>query len=470
MSTVLSRPLRSLAAALRAGEIACRELVDAAIARHDAVGAPLNAYKSWTPERARLQAHAADAALASGASLGPLQGIPVSVKDLYGVAGWPTFAGTPKRLPPEWEREGPVVAALRRQLGVVMGKTHTVELAFGGLGVNPHWGTPRNPWDGRAHRVPGGSSSGAGVSLWEGSALVALGTDTAGSVRIPASFTGTVGLKTSYGRWSTAGIVPLSHTLDSAGVLAKTVADTAYAFAALDPAWGDAAGLEARIGGLEPGDLRIGVAGAPLWDDCSPGIAEQARGALDALAQRGARLRDTAIPEATDAIALLHQGSVASAECDAFLEAELPEWRAHLDPIITIRIADGGAVPARELLLRYRRLNEMSLAAAGRFDGVDVIAAPTVPVTAPTVDEVAEINAYRRLNLMALRNTCLANYLGLCAITIPVGVDGVGQPVGLQLYARHGDDERLLAAALVAERVLGTPQQRLGAPPLAPGL
>ena len=470
MSTMLSRPLKLLAAALRAGEISCRELVDAAIARHEAVGATLNAYKAWLPERARLQAYAADASLASGASLGPLQGLPVSVKDLYGIAGWPTFAGTPKQLPPKWEQEGPVIAALRRQLGLVMGKTHTVELAFGGLGVNPHWGTPRNPWDARVHRVPGGSSSGAGVSLCEGSALVALGTDTAGSVRIPAGMTGTVGLKTSYGRWSTAGIVPLSHTLDSAGVLAKTVADTAYAFAALDPAWGDASALEARIAGLEPGDLRIGVAGAPLWDDCSPGVGEQARAAIDALAQRGARLKDTAVPEAGDAIELLHQGSVASAECDAFLEAELPEWRAHLDPIITVRIADGGAVPARELLSRYRRLKQMSNAAAARFDGVDVIAAPTVPVSPPSVTEVADINAYRRVNFMALRNTCLANYLGLCAITIPVGLDTAGLPVGLQLYARHGEDERLLAVALTAERVLGVARERLGTPPLAPGL
>lgn len=467
---MLSRPLKAIAASLRAGEIACLELVDAAIARHDAVGAPLNAYKSWTPEWARLQARAADAALASGASLGPLQGIPVSVKDLYGVAGWPTFAGTPKRLPPKWEQEGPVVATLRRQLGIVMGKTHTVELAFGGLGVNPHWGTPRNPWDGKAHRVTGGSSSGAGVSLWEGSAMVALGTDTAGSVRIPASLTGTVGLKTSYGRWSTAGIVPLSHTLDSAGVLAKSVADTAYAFAALDPAWGDASALEALIGGLDPGDVRIGIAGAPLWDNCSPGIAEQARAALDALAQKGAKFKDLVIPEAGEAIELLHRGSVASAECDAFLEAELPDWRAHLDPIVSVRIADGGAIPARELLRRYRRLKQISQTAVTRFDGVDVIAAPTVPVTAPTVDEVADINAYRRLNLLALRNTCLANFLGLCAITIPVGLDAIGLPVGLQLYARHGEEERLLAVALVAERVLGMAQERLGTPPLAHGL
>ncbi|HEY6335204.1 MAG TPA: amidase family protein, partial [Alphaproteobacteria bacterium] len=174
MPTFLSQSLPSIAAALRRGEVSSLELVEAAIVRHKDVGGPLNAYKSWNTDEARLQARAADAAFASGADLGPLQGLPVSVKDLYGVKGWPTYAGTPRRLPERWEQEGPVVSALRRQLAVAVGKTHTVELAFGGLGVNPHWGTPLNPWDARTHRVPGGSSSGAGVSLLEGSALVAL--------------------------------------------------------------------------------------------------------------------------------------------------------------------------------------------------------------------------------------------------------------------------------------------------------
>jgi len=165
MSARLSGSLQATAEALAGGKTSSLALVEAAIARHERYGAALGAYKTWDAEKARLQARAADAAFASGAVTGPLQGIPISVKDLYGVKGWPTFAGTAKRLPTAWESEGPVIATLRRQLGVVMGKSHTVELAFGGLGVNPHWGTPSNPWDARAHRIPGGSSSGAGVSL-----------------------------------------------------------------------------------------------------------------------------------------------------------------------------------------------------------------------------------------------------------------------------------------------------------------
>lgn len=470
MSTMLSRPLTSVAAALRAGEVTSQELVEAAIARHDDVGGPLGAYKTWNADEARLQARAADAALASGAELGPLTGLPISVKDLFGVKGWPTFGGTPKRLPVGWEQEGPVVATLRRQLGVVMGKTHTVELAFGGLGVNPHWGTPRNPWDAKVHRVPGGSSSGAGVSLWEGSAMAALGTDTAGSVRIPASMTGNVGLKTSFARWSTEHIVPLSTSLDTAGVLARSVADVAYAFSALDPAWGSWRAFEKSVPVCDVADLRIGIAGAPLWDDCSPGIAEAARAMIDALAKKGARLRDASVPEAKGAIELLHVGSVASAECDAFLEAELPQWRDHIDPIIKIRISDGGAISARELLLRYRKLRALSQSVVQRFDGLDVIAFPTVPITPPAVSDVSEIDAYRRANMASLRNTCLANYLSLCAITIPAGLDKAGLPVGLQLCARFGEEERLLAIALGIEAALGTPKDRLGTPPLTPGL
>jgi aspartyl-tRNA(Asn)/glutamyl-tRNA(Gln) amidotransferase subunit A len=460
------RPLKAIAAALRSGEITSLELVEVAIANHDEVGGSLNAYKTWTPDEARLQARAADAATASGAWLGPLHGIPVSVKDLYGVQGWPTFAGTPKQLPAAWEAEGPVVAALRRQLGVVMGKTHTVELAFGGLGVNPHWGTPRNPWDAKAHRVPGGSSSGAGVSLQEGSAFAALGTDTAGSVRIPASMTGTVGLKTSFGRWSTEGIVPLSQSLDTAGVLARSVADLAYAFAALDPAWGSWDTFWAAVSGLEPADLRIGIAGPPLWDECSPGVAEAARGAIGELERNGARAKDVLLPEAKEAIAFLQVGSVVSAECDAFLEAELPAWRDRIDPIIKMRIADGGAINARELLLRYRKLASLSRSMRRRFEGCDVIALPTVPVTPPTVEEVANIDAYRRANMASLRNTCLANYMTLCALTIPVGLDKAGLPVGLMLMAPHGHEEKLLAVALAVERALGEPRERLGGPPI----
>src|SRR4051794_32470017 len=263
---LISRPLIEIARDLREGRASARELIEAAIARHERFGERLHAYSLWAPEQARAVANAADAAFAAGVLVGPLQGLPVSLKDLFTAAGYPCFAGSGQRLPADpWERDGPLVATLRRQLGVIMGKTHMVEFAFGGTGHNAHHGAPYNPWDVAAHRSVGGSSSGAGVSLLEGSALLAFGSDTAGSVRIPACMTGNVGLKVTLGRWSTEGIVPLSFTFDTPGLLARSVSDVAYGFAALDPAGIDPVSFIARAGTRDLAGIRIGIGDPFLW-------------------------------------------------------------------------------------------------------------------------------------------------------------------------------------------------------------
>ena len=396
-----------------------------------------------------------------------MQGVPVSVKDLYGVEGLPIFAGTPRRLPPEWEQEGPVVAALTQQLAAVTGKTHTVEFAFGVMGTNPHWGTPRNPWDADSHRIPGGSSSGAGVSLSEGSAFVALGSDTGGSVRAPACMTGQVGLKTSIGRWSTEGIVPLSPTLDTAGVLARSVEDCAIAFAAIDPTVDEPYRFLELIDSLEIGDISIGlVEDALFWEGCSPGINEAVRDAVAELESAGAAIQDCSLPHAADAYELHVGGSVASAELAAFLNAQLPDWVAHIDPFVQSRIHDGGAITAKEYLVRRRQIDDLTLDAHMAFADIDVLAIPTLAGTPPTLDEVAELDGYRRHYMLLIRNLCVVNMMGQCAITLPVGLDAGGMPVGLQLIAPGGEDEQLLATALACEKILGTSRQRLGEPPL----
>src|SRR5580692_12234402 len=289
---LLSGALIEVARDLREKRVTARELIEAAIARHERFGERLHAYSLWAPEQARTVAAAADAAFPAGLTVGPLQGLPVSIKDLFAAEGFPCFAGSSRRLPAEpWERDGPLVATLRRQLGVITGKTHMVEFAFGGTGHNSHWGAPYNPWDAAAHRAPGGSSSGAGVSLLEGSALLALGSDTAGSVRIPACMTGTVGLKVTLGRWPADGVVPLSPTFDTPGLLARSVLDAAYGFAALDPALGDANRFIAKSSTVTLDGVRIAVDDPFFWTDCDPGIAEVARDAVDALAAEGAVLR-----------------------------------------------------------------------------------------------------------------------------------------------------------------------------------
>jgi aspartyl-tRNA(Asn)/glutamyl-tRNA(Gln) amidotransferase subunit A len=442
-------------------------LVEEAIANHTRLGATLNAYKTWDPDRARAQAKAADALLGAGVDLGPLHGLPISVKDLYGVAGYPTFAGTPKALPAKWQQEGPVVRHLRAAMAVITGKTHTVEFAFGGIGTNPHWGAPRNPWDAADHRAPGGSSSGAGVSLGEGSALVAFGSDTAGSVRVPASMTGTVALKTSAGRWSTEGIVPLSPTLDTAGLLTRTVADAVIAFQVVDPLVDETApALLARLQQQPIAGLRIGICDW-FFQDCAPGIAEAVKGALGELEAKGARLSTLRLPEVDEAMALFRRGGVAAAEFATFINTEMQAYRATLDPNVRQRFEAMEQIPAVDYLTRLWRLRELAQSTDGHFDQVDVVITPTVPITPPKVADMEDGEAYRVANMLALRNTAPANLLSLCALSMPVALDGARMPVGLQIMARLGEDEPLLGVALAIERVLGTAQERLGTPPLA---
>lgn len=467
MPDLLSRPLSEIAHALREKRASAQELVEQAIARHDRVGDRLHTYLLWTPDQARAVARAADAAFSAGAITGPLQGLPISIKDLFAAQGFPCFAGSSRRLPADpWEKDGPLVADLRRQLGIIMGKTHMVEFAFGGTGINSHHGAPRNPWDAAAHRSPGGSSSGAGVSLLEGSALLAFGSDTAGSVRIPASMTGTVGLKVTLGRWSTEGVVPLSHSFDTPGLLARSVADVAYGFAALDPILGDAEGFLTGCGSLALDGVRIAVDDGFFWNDCDPGIAEGAREAVDALARAGVSLRPTTLPEAAEAYAVFLEGGLSAVELRSFLDQELPDWLDQLDPMMAPAVRDAEALSARDYLVRLGRLRELARRAAPRFERIDVIATPTLCITPPVLAEIGNPGSHLGANRRIVRNTVAVNYLGLCGITMPVGRDRAGMPVGLQLIAPAWAEEKLLAVALAAERVLGTAAERLGIPPM----
>ncbi|HEY1544310.1 MAG TPA: amidase [Xanthobacteraceae bacterium] len=468
MPDALSLPIAELALRLRAGKLTARALVEEAIGKHARRGDALMAYSQWAPDHARKCADAADAAFAVGACTGPLQGIPVSVKDLFAVAGFPTYAGSPKRLPAKFETEGPVVASLRRQVATLMGKTHMVEFAFGGTGDNAHYGAPRNPWDAAAHRSPGGSSSGAGVSLCEGSALLALGSDTAASVRLPAAMTGNAGLKLTKGRWSCDGIVPLSHSFDTPGILARSMADAAFGFAAIDPHLGDGFAFLRRVPASVAG-LRIGVADSSFWDDCENGIDEVVRRAIDQLARAGAVLVDKSLPEAAEAVAVFAEGGVSAIELRAFLDRELPDWLATIDPVNAPRLKNAENLSARDYLARLMRLADAAKGAAARFDDVDVIATPTVRLSPHVLTEKIAPDKFWAHNRGTVHNLVPVNSLGLCAATLPVGLDRLGLPVGLQLIGKGGDDERMIAIACAAERVLGTPRGILGEPPMCRG-
>jgi aspartyl-tRNA(Asn)/glutamyl-tRNA(Gln) amidotransferase subunit A len=469
MTEMLSRSMAEIAAALGEGRMTARALVEEAIGNHERFGAKLMAYSQWAPEHALKCAAAADAAFAVGSRAGSLQGIPTSIKDLFAHSGFPTFAGSPKRLPAKFEVDGPVVASLRRQLAAVMGKTHMVEFAFGGTGHNAHYGPPRNPWDAKEHRSPGGSSSGAGVSLCEGSALLAFGSDTAGSVRIPASMTGNAGVKLTLGRWSAEGVVPLSFTFDTPGILARSMVDAAFSFAALDPKLGDGFAFMRRIAGTGIGGVRIGLAEPWFWADCENGIAELVKQAIDALARTGAVVREKSLAEAHEAYAVFAEGGVSGIELRAFLDHELPDWLATIDPVNAPALRNAEKLSAREYLSRRLRLAAAAKSAVARFDDVDVIAMPTLVLTPDVMATEQSADRFWARNRGIVRNTVPVNYLGLCAVTLPVGLDRFGMPAGLQLVAKGGNDELLIAIASAAERVLGTPRERIGVAPMCKG-
>ncbi len=450
-----------LSAMLSSGRLTSEDLIHYAIAQHDSKGASLNAYQSWFPNKALAMARRSDQLLSGGMPYRALQGIPISVKDMYGLADYPIFAGSAQELPVKWRRNGPLVNNLAAQNLVFIGKTHTVEFAYGGLGVNNHWGTPRNPWDSINHRVPGGSSSGAGISLWEGSAWIALGTDTSGSVRIPASYTGNVGLKTSRGLWSTDGIVPLSPTLDTAGILTRTVGDAQFAYSAI-AYLEDYAFVSARITEQEKFDqhlnFRIGIDDGILWNESNSVITDVCLRALRALEKDNCQLISFTFPEAEQAIELRNVGSPVSVELTEFLQSELPGRIDHLDPVIRERIKISGDLSATDYLRGRRQISEAQVQVTEHFHAFHAIASPTVPISPPILSEISTPEEYMRQNLRALQNTTVASFLNLCAITIPVGLDALGMPVGLQFMSQAGNESILLALGLRLEKIVRNQQ------------
>ncbi|WP_044561820.1 amidase [Azospirillum sp. B4] len=438
--------LTTALAALADGTLTARDLAEACVAaRADRPDGRDNPYVAFNAGLLRAQADAADARRRAGAPLSEFDGIPLSLKDNYGTGTvcsgtWPVFAGSPRRLPGAWNRPGGVVSALLARGAVVTGKTRMVEFAFGGLGANGHWGTPRNPADPAVHRVPGGSSTGAPLSLREGSALLALGTDTAGSVRIPAAWNGLYGYKSSRGHLPTNGIVPLSPRLDTVGILALTAADLAAGYRLLT-----GSAIEPLADG---GAFRIGRAPAALWQDCGPGVVAAVEAALDRLEDLFRPVGTVAVPDLEEALALFRRGGLAGAEIFGFLSRELPDWLPNLDIFVGPRIR--AAADVLDYAERVAFLDHFAAGAQGMFHDVDVVALPTVAITPPPLADLSDPLAYGRANLLALRNCCVANLGDMAAVTLPVGTDAAGMPVGLQLLAPRGADARLLAVAQVA--------------------
>jgi aspartyl-tRNA(Asn)/glutamyl-tRNA(Gln) amidotransferase subunit A len=466
--TLADTPAHLLWRALREGEVSPTALWREAAERHAKTGEKLNAYKHWMAETAEAQARAAEAAFAVGVDAGPMQGLPISIKDVYGIKGTPTYAGTARRLPAKYEEEGPIVTTLRSQLAVFPGKTHTVPFAFGGIGANAHWGAPWNPWDATQHRGTGGSSSGAGGSLWENSAVVTIGSDAGGSIRMPASLAGIVGLKPSIGRWSGAGAPPLSPSLDCPGPLALSVADAAFGFAAIDPAGLKWPEFWETLDARPLAGLRIGVGDRYFFDDCGPGIAEAIEKTLKELEAKGAILVPVPMPEIDEAVKYMANGSVGVPEGFAIVSTEFKDWVPELDANVWARLKNFGDVSAAEYLSRQRQRPGMSARAHARLEGIDVLATPTTAVTAPRLDQVEDREAFRLTTLRIGRNVSCFNVWDMAALSMPVAFDPDRLPIGLQLVAGRRREEHLLACARAVEKALGDIRERLGRPPVCP--
>ena len=445
------RTIVELGRAIRAGELTSEAVTGHFLDRIEALEPRLRAFTATCRDRALAQARAADVQLGAGVDLGPLHGIPYVAKDLYDVAGLPTTAGTRLLAGNVPASDCTVVERLTRAGMVLLGKTITVQFAYGGAGVNTDQGTPHNPWHPDPH-LPGGSSSGTGVAVAAGLAPMGLGSDTGGSVRIPASMCGITGLKTTVGRVSRAGIHPLSRSLDSAGPLARDAADAALVYEAMqgpDPADPTTRGQAPHdvTSGLEHGvaGLTLGVPRAVFWEDCDAEVEARVREAIAHVESLGARVIDVEFEQAESARRLNPRGLVIAAEAYDANRRLVESSFDDLDPVVAFRLVKGRDVPAHEYLATVRAWEELRAHAVAALDGVDALLCPTVMIPpVPVADAMASTGAYAERNLQTLRNTSIGNILGLCGLSIPCGFTARGLPVGLMIYGKPFDEARVL--------------------------
>jgi aspartyl-tRNA(Asn)/glutamyl-tRNA(Gln) amidotransferase subunit A len=417
----------------------CRDRLEQALARiADPKGEGARACLTVYGDTARAAADASDARAARGRSLGPLDGVIVSIKDLFDVAGEPTRAGS-KILAEEAApaaSDAVIVQRLRRAGTVIVAKTNMTEFAFSGIGANPHFGTPGNPRD--RGRVPGGSSAGAPVAVADGMCDIAIGTDTGGSVRIPAALCGLVGFKPSRQRVPTRGAFPLSKTLDSIGPIARSVADCAKA---------DAIMAGEGLTPLEASSLagvHFGLPEGLLLERLDDIVAPAFKAAVARLDAGGVRLSHEKLPLLDDWVAVNERGGVIPPEACAVHRDRLRRRAADIDPNVRIRIERGCAVSEAGLAETLRERGHLVAAMDARLDGLDALVMPTTAIVAPTIAEVDDAKVFAVRNAAVLRNTSMVNFFDLCAISLPLSAS---LPVGLMLVARNGQDRRLLRIA-----------------------
>lgn len=450
-STALT--LTELARAYRTGELRAAEVTEAYLAKLE----PGPVYRLVTAARAREQAARADALFAEGRDVGPLQGVPLALKDLMDTQGDVTAAGTKVFLDnPPAAQDCSAAARLDAAGAVFLGKTNMTELAFSGLGLNPHFGTPENAHD--AARVPGGSSSGAAVAVATGLACAAVGSDTGGSVRIPAAFNGLVGLKTTDGSIPTDGCAALSTTLDTLGPITRTPEDAWHLWRAL---------AGEPLASFSPSDvdgLRLLVPTTVLQEGLDAEVAEGFTGACDALRAQGAVLETRAVPALAELNGLYGRfGSFAAMEALALYEDLLEHKGARIDPRVSSRIMQARSRSATD----YIRLGFERARLQGVFwracRGFDAVLAPTVAVLPPKLTDLATDDAYVSANAAVLRNTTVFNLLGAPAVSVPCAPTGGGRAdvmtgpmTGIMVAARPQGEALVLGVARALEHTPGS--------------
>ena len=408
-------------------------------------------YTALLPEAAMAAAKAADAAMAAAQHLGPLAGLPVTVKDLYDMAGRTTMAGSVLRAgQPAASTDAEAVARLKRAGAAITGLTNMTEFAFSGVGLNPHHGTPRNPADAAVARIPGGSSSGAAVSVALGQAVAALGSDTGGSIRVPAALCGLVGFKNTQARTPLAGAFPLSFTLDTVCAMTRCVADCLIVDGVLS---GAPLAVAHRQGHSLTG-MRLALPQTLVLDGLQPAVAAAFERALQRLSQAGAVIVELPLAELAEVAQINAPGGFSAIEAYAVHRDSLATQRERFDPRVAQRIQLGQTVSAADYIRLQQRRREWITRTTQRLAGFDALICPTVPIVAPPISQlVADDEAFFRANGQLLRNTFLINFLDGCAFTLPCQAPGE-LPVGLMLAAPAGHDAALAGVALAVEAAL----------------
>jgi aspartyl-tRNA(Asn)/glutamyl-tRNA(Gln) amidotransferase subunit A len=441
--------LASLADDLGTGRTTARALVDACLARiADPQGEGARAFLHVDAEAAIEAAEAMDRLRQINAAPSPFAGVPVSIKDLFDIKGQVTRAGS-RALEDSApaDADAPVVARLRRAGFVVIGRTNMTEFAYSGIGINPHFGTPKGAWQRSVGHVPGGSSSGAAVSIVDGMAHGALGTDTGGSGRIPAAFNGIVSFKPTQRRVPLDGGVPLSFTLDSFGPIARTVTCCAVLDAVL---------ANEPVTPLQPRPIkgmRLAVPTTVALDELDDAVAQTFERALDKLSREGALIERIAVPEFLDVAPMSVKGGFTAAESYAWHRYLIVAKGDIYDPRVASRIMRGESQSAADYIDLLGARKSLIARTEKRIAPYDALVLPTTANTPPRISDMKDDQAFTKANLLSLRNCTLINMIDGCAISMPAHREDE-VPVGLMLAAAGGSDRRIFELAAGMEDVI----------------